>query len=106
MSYSCDLKEGGPPSEMAIVDTFTRLIFGEEDYSSSENLIIETLRLVDPNVALDSRSEMGQYLRALGVSEMIRLVSRVEARLIEGLQVLTSTVETAHCTTRGQRSRP
>lgn len=106
MSDSCDLKEDGPLSEMAIVDTFTRLIFGEEDYSSREDLIIEALRLVDTNVALDSRREMGQYLRALGVSEMIRLVSRVELRLIEGLQVLANTVEKPHHTSRRQRSRP
>lgn len=98
--------EAGAPSEMVIVDTFTRLIFGEEHYSSREDLVIEALRLVDGNVALDSYRDMGEYLRALGVGEMIRLVSRVETRLEEGLQVLAGTAAQARTVRRGQRSRP
>jgi hypothetical protein len=66
------------PSEMEIVDTFTKLIFGvQQDYSDSELAIIQVLRQVDGNIALDGREAMGVYLRALGVSEMIKLVSRV-----------------------------
>jgi hypothetical protein len=71
-----------PASEMAIVDTFTKLIFGEEDaYSDGELEIIEALRRVDMNVAVDNHQAMGEYLRALGVKEMIQLVSRVRERL-------------------------
>ena len=73
-------------SEMAIVDTFTKLIFGEEDaYSDGEMEIIETLRKVDTNVALDNHQAMGEYLRALGVKEMIQLVSQVRERLASEL---------------------
>ena len=73
-------------SEMAIVDTFTKLIFGEEDgFNDVEYVIIEALRVVDGNVALDSQRQMGTYLRALGVQEMIQLVSRVHDQLIDGL---------------------
>ena len=81
--------EGGSISEMAIVDTFTKLIFGEEEtYSSKELHIIQAFRTVDPNVAFDSHTDMGEYLRALGVQEMIQLVARVRVQLAEGLHNL------------------
>ena len=71
---------------MAVVDTFTRLIFGEEsDFSAQEQSIIQALRLVDGNVAGDTLAQMGDYLRSLEVSEMIELVSRVKDRIAEGL---------------------
>ena len=74
--------ESGAVSDMSIVDTFTKLIFGEdESYSSEEQRIIRALRAVDGNVALDSHREMGVYLRALGVREMISLVGRVQSQL-------------------------
>ncbi len=80
--------EGGPVSEMVIVDTFTKLIFGEDaEYSPRELLIIQSLRLVDNNVTLDSHREMGEYLRALGVREMIALVARVQQQLAGGVPV-------------------
>jgi hypothetical protein len=76
---------------MAIVDTFTKLIFDvQEQFSSAELLIIEAFRLVDPGVARDNHSTMGQYLRALGVAEMIRLVAQVQAQLSGGLQAVSS----------------
>ena len=75
---SSDTNQDGP-SEMEIVDTFTKLIFGmEEDFSAQELDIIQTLRLVDANITLDQVEEMGVYLRALGVKEMIKLVSLVQ----------------------------
>jgi len=81
-----------PVSEMAIVDTFTKLIFGEVgEFSSSEELIIEALRLVDIRVELDSCKDIGDYLRALGVQEMIQLVTRVQWALSGGIQSLSIT---------------
>lgn len=66
------------PSELEIVDTFTKLIFGSaQDYTPTELGIIGVLRMVDDNVALDRIEDMGIYLRALGVKEMIKLVTRV-----------------------------
>ena len=82
-SYNCS--SGESVSELAIVDTFTKLIFGEEGrYSDAELRIIQALRLTDDNVALDGHRDMGVYLRALGVDEMIRLVSRVQGQLASG----------------------
>jgi hypothetical protein len=76
-------------SEMAIVDTFTKLIFGQEaDFDSSEQLIIQAFRLVDTRVELDTHGDMGHYLRALGVTEMIQLVTRVQACLADGLRAV------------------
>jgi len=76
------LRQDGAVSEMAVVDTFTKLIFGEETrYSDTELLIVQALRSAEPNVALDGHRDMGVYLRALGVNEMIKLVSAVQRQM-------------------------
>jgi len=90
MQRAYSVTDGGAVSEMAIVDTFTKLIFGEErDYSARELLIIQAFRSVDANVLLDNHRDMGEYLRALGVREMIHLVSRVQEQLVAGMASLT-----------------
>ena len=90
MQRAYKFSEGDQIGEMAIVDTFTKLIFGEEeDYSSSELQIIQAFRAADANVLLDSHRDMGEYLRALGVREMIELVSLVQEQLLSGMDSLT-----------------
>jgi hypothetical protein len=82
MKTSYNYRSGDSVSELAIVDTFTKLIFGEENrYSDTELRIIQGFRITDDNVAVDGHRDMGVYLRALGVEEMIRLVSRVQAQM-------------------------
>ena len=77
---------GGEISEMAIVNTFTRLIFGDAgELSSPELAIIQALREVDANVLHDSHSDMGEYLRQLGVREMIHLVARLRQHFEDGV---------------------
>ena len=68
------------PSEMEIVDCFTRLIFSTDDtLSEGDSAIVETLSLVDCNLAhCQEAAEVGAYLRELGVREMIRLVRQVQ----------------------------
>ena len=89
MKSASDCIATEPFSEMAIVDTFTKLIFGEENtFSAGEELIIQAFRMVDQSVVLDSRRDMGIYLRALGVAEMIQLVTRVQNCLFDGFQAL------------------
>ncbi len=79
-----DLAGSQPVSGMAIVDTFTRLIFGEEaPRSAEESLIIQALRQVDQHVSLDDDRAVGEYLRAMGVEEMIGLVSRVRSHIAD-----------------------
>ncbi len=91
MQSAYDTGMSGPVSEIAIVDTFTKLIFGEEDaFSASEELIIQAFRLVDHSVSRDSYTEMGNYLKALGVAEMIRLVTRVQVCLTGGLRAVAT----------------
>jgi hypothetical protein len=67
----------GPVTEMSIVNTFTKLIFGDAANSTRELLIIDAFRAVDANVQRDNPREMGEYLRSLGVREMIQLVSQL-----------------------------
>jgi hypothetical protein len=82
MKSSYNYSSGESVSELVIVDTFTKLIFGEEShYSDAELRIIQALRLTDDNIAVDGHRDMGVYLRALGVEEMISLVSRVQGQL-------------------------
>jgi len=89
MNGAGNLGATGQAGEMAIVDTFTKLIFEEEGaLTSGEELIIEAFRLVDHSVALDSYRDMGIYLRALGVAEMIQLVSQVQICLVDGAQAV------------------
>jgi hypothetical protein len=81
MQHEYNKSVDGPVTEMAIVNTFTKLIFGDEVNTSRERMIIQAFRLVDANVARDSQQEMGQYLRSLGVREMIQLVARLRQHL-------------------------
>lgn len=93
-----------PVTEMAVVDTFTKLIFGDEDYSEREIAIIEAFRLVNPDVFRDNYREMGEYLRSLGVREMIQLVSRVRQRMGESAGAPGSEADAAawHFATRSE----
>lgn len=76
--------EGSAVSEVAIVDTFTKLIFGEEaDFSARELSIIHALRLVECRLDMDRHKDLGTYLRALGVAEMISLVGSVRNQLLK-----------------------
>ena len=91
MQRAHSARESGPVSEMSIVDTFTKLIFGENsDYSNCELRIIQAFRAADPNVLLNSHRDMGGYLRAMGVREMIELVGRVRQQLLTEATVLSS----------------
>jgi hypothetical protein len=72
-------------SEMEIVDTFTKLIFGGEAYYTDlESQIIQSLRTADSYLILDNHADMGRYLRALGVKEMVKLVSQVRLEMALG----------------------
>jgi hypothetical protein len=76
----------GPVTEMAIVNTFTKLIFGDEANSPRELSIIQAFRSVDVNVLRDSHAELGEYLRSMGVREMIQLVSRLRQHMQEAAE--------------------
>ena len=69
----------GVPSEMEVVDTFTQLILGSGTLSDREQAILTALCAVDLNLENDlaDAKRAGTYLRALGVTEMVRLVQKV-----------------------------
>lgn len=74
------------PGEMEIVDAFTHLIFfGDDEMTAREMGIIRALGMVDDNaassLAASAYQEIGAYLRALGVNEMIDLVAQVRHHL-------------------------
>jgi hypothetical protein len=73
----------GKITEMAIVNTFTKLIFGDEAYTPGELAIIAAFRSLDGTVARDTYKEMGEYLRNLGVREMIHLVSSLRQQIAD-----------------------
>ena len=85
MQLEYNKNEQGPVTEMAIVNVFTKLIFGDESHTSRELMIIQAFRSVDANVGRDSQQEMGEYLRNLGVREMIHLVSRLRQHINENV---------------------
>jgi hypothetical protein len=71
-----------PITEMVIVDTFTKLIFGTDArFSAQEQQIIDALRVTGHGTGADDDAELGLYLRALGVEEMIGLVSEVHGQI-------------------------
>jgi hypothetical protein len=91
MRHASKKNDEVPVSEMEIVNTFTKLIFGDEAYSTRELFIIDAFRVVDVNVMRDDLADLGGYLRDLGVREMIQLVARVHRHLAESMQSLPST---------------
>ncbi len=93
----------GPVTEMAIVDTFTKLIFGDETYSERESWIIDAFRSMNPDIHRDSGREIGEYLRNLGVREMIQLVSRLRQHITENPE---TPVTIRNQTTPGASTRP
>ena len=87
--------------ELAIVDLFTKLIFGTAvNFSAQELTIVQALRCSDENISMDGSREMGVYLRALGVEEMIQLVSRVKNLLDQGCGLLAKTATPARAAGR------
>lgn len=81
MRHAPQEKEDGSVSEMAIVNTFAKLIFGDEVYTACELSIIEAFQVMDTTVSGDDRKELGEYLRNLGVREMIQLVFGLQQTL-------------------------
>ena len=103
MQRSIKENQMGPVTEMAIVDTFTKLIFGDEGYSERESLIIDAFQSMNPDVRRDSYQEIGEYLRNLGVREMIQLVSRLRQHVAENTE---ASVSIRNQTKSGVSTRP
>ena len=65
--------------EMCIVDVFTKLIFdSSSELDASENHIIELLCQAEASMEGASRRDVSDYLRSVGVDDMIKLVLKVK----------------------------
>lgn len=69
-------------NEMLIVDVFTKLIFDAEAIlNDTEEQIVACLELVEGSLAHSPRREIGEFLRSMGVDEMISLVAKVKNKM-------------------------
>lgn len=65
--------------EMAIVDVLTRLIFdADAELQDAELLVLELLEQIDDSLLGAARRDISEYLRAMGVDEMIQVVNRIK----------------------------
>lgn len=65
--------------EMSIVDVLTKLIFdAESELRADETLVLESLGEYDRSLAGRSRLELSEYLRSMGVDEMIAAVNSIK----------------------------
>ena len=68
--------------EMAIVDILTKLIFDADSVQDdTEQLIIHLLAQQEPSIVTARRRDISEYLRAMGVDEMIHTVANIKEHL-------------------------
>lgn len=71
--------KGSIIDEMVIVDTFTKLIFdAEAALDKTEATLIKLLGQVDSSLAGACQRDISEYMRAMGVDEMISVVGQVK----------------------------
>lgn len=69
-------------SEMSIVDVITQLIFDTDfEFDDSQQLILAALRQIDQGLYGVHRRNLSEYLRAMPVDEMIKLVTQIKQQL-------------------------
>ncbi len=72
----------GVIDEMSIVDVFTQLIFDADAVlNDTEVQIIDCLELIEGSLTHSSRRDVGEFLRSMGVDEMISLVAKVKRKM-------------------------
>ncbi len=75
-------KETGVIDEMSIVDVFTKLIFDADSVlDETESLILESLGQIETSLFSASRRDISEFLRAMGVDEMISTVGQVKRQV-------------------------
>jgi len=78
----------GSLDDMSIVDIFTKLIFdAQSPLNDSEALIYQLLTHYDETLLEASRRDISEYLRAMAVDEMIKVVAvlKIEYEKQQGL---------------------
>lgn len=75
-------KETGAMDEMSIVDVFTKLIFDADSVLyEAESQVVEILGQIESSLYEASRRDISEFLRAMGVDEMISIVGQVKRSL-------------------------
>ena len=84
-----DKKETGAIDEMSIVDVFTRLIFDADSVlGETESLVVEALGQIEPSLYEVPRRDISEFLRAMGVDEMISAVGQIKRSLDQRQSVI------------------
>jgi hypothetical protein len=77
--------------EMSIVDIFTKLIFDAQSaLDDSEVQVLALLTHYDDTLLKASRRDVSEYLRAMGVDEMIKVVSELKSEYEKQGELLVS----------------
>ena len=77
--------------EMSIVDIFTKLIFDAQSaLDESEVQVLALLTHYDETLLKASRRDVSEYLRAMGVDEMIKVVSELKSEYEKQGELLVS----------------
>ena len=80
-----------PLDEMSIVDIFTRLIFdAESSLEGDEAWVVEILCQIEPGLSTANRRDLSEYLRAMGVEEMIQTVGRLKQFMEQQMGVVAN----------------
>ena len=83
----------GSLDEMSIVDIFTKLIFdAQSPLNDSEALIYQLLTHYDETLLDASRRDISEYLRAMAVDEMIKVVAVLKTEYEKQQGVLSAVV--------------
>ena len=82
--------------EMSIVDVFTRLIFdAETKLDETEAQVIECLMDIDSSLLNAPRRDISEFLRSMGVDEMITVVAKVK-RILDHQQGFIAASKRGH----------
>jgi hypothetical protein len=77
--------------EMSIVDIFTKLIFDAQSaLDESEVQVLALLTHYDETLLKASRRDVSEYLRAMAVDEMIKVVSELKSEYEKQGELLAS----------------
>ena len=91
MIMALNKKESGLIDEMSIVDVFTNLIFDADSRLDETGfLVVEALGQIESSLFEATRCDISEFLRAMGVDEMITTVGQVKRSLDQQQGVIAS----------------
>lgn len=77
--------------EMSIVDVLTKLIFdAESKLDEIEHLVVELLGQIEPSLVNAHRRDVSEYLRSMGVDEMIKAVGQIKTHMVRQSELIAA----------------